>query len=115
MVMKVEAIPGCNANVLRDEEFDEITVMVTEQIQQVAPSVFPDNPTREVQESFNVPIGISQGLKASTSGAHNLERNNRIHNELNLGSVRSTVSHATIRPVLLLVFATSVVLFGTRL
>ena len=118
MVTKLAAIPGRNANVPRDEEFDETAVMVTEQIQQVAPSVFPDNPTREVEESFNVPTGNSQGVHShitSTSGARNLEGNNGVHNGCNPGSVRSMVSHATIRPVLLLVLAASVVLFGTGL
>ena len=59
MVIKLAAIPGRNTNVPRDEEFDETAVMVTEHIQQVAPSVFPDNPTREVEGSFNVPTGNS--------------------------------------------------------
>ena len=40
---------------------------------------------------------------------------NGVHNGCNPGSVRSMVSHATIRPVLLLVLAASVVLFGTGL
>jgi hypothetical protein len=94
MVMTLEAIPGRNANVPRDEEFDE-TAEVTEQIQQVAPSVFPDNPTREVtQRGDDDATGNSQGVQshiASTSGARNLEGNNGIHNERNPGSVRSTV------------------------
>ena len=118
MVMILEMNPGRNANG-PGNEFDE-TAEVTEHLtQDVAPFVSPDNPTREVEEEFNDANGNSQGVHShitSTSGAHNLERENGVSNNTNPRSVRSTVSHATNRAVLSLALASSsVVLLGTGL
>lgn len=118
MVMILELNPGRNANG-PGNEFDETAEVTEHLMQEVAPFVSPDIPTREVEEEFNDANGNFQGVRShitSTSGARNLEREEGVSNDTNPRSVRSTGSHATNRSVLSLALAaSSVVLLGTGL